>query len=457
MIAELTAFKARFGHCQVPVNWSGNRRLARWLQKIQQNPSLLSLEEIVQSLKLGFPFATTDRVWLKRYVEYVEMTRRTPGSSADQSPQTWAKSQRSAVPRGQMLPYRRRLLDRVNFPWSLREALWEQRFGQLQAFKKVHGHCDVPNEWERNPSLGAWCTTQRMGRRSLPAHRRRRLEEIGFDWAPIDKRWERRFAELKAYHARYGHCHVPFGWAENPTLSRWVLKQRQWKKRNSPERNARLNALGFSWHRRHQDWEQRFGELAEFQKRHGHCHLPPSQAKLWNWAKGIRSAVRKRRLDANRRRRLEALGFDWQPQKDLWETRYAQLQKFKRTYGHTDVLYKWKKNPDLGVWVYLQREGHRHGRLNPERTRRLEALGFCWDRLAALWDTRYRELAAFRQRYGHCQVPQDWRENPSLGAWVSLQRCQKKKGKLSAGQVRRLNEIDFAWKATRSAKPAHRH
>jgi hypothetical protein len=444
MIAELTAFKARFGHCRVPVKWPENRSLSRWVQKIQQNPSLLSPKEISRLLELGFPFARNDQAWLTRYAEYVEMTRLIPALSGDRSPQTWAKSQRRAVSRGQMLPYRRRLLNRIHFAWSLREALWEQRFDQLQAFKKVHRHCEVPNEWERNPSLGAWCTTQRMGRKSLPTQRRRRLDQLGFDWTPIDNRWEQRFEELKMYKARHGHCNVPFGWAENPALACWVLKQRQWKQRNSPERNARLEALGFIWNRKGQDWEQRFGELAEFQQQYGHCHVSPRRAKLWNWVKGVRRAASKGKLDGQKRRRLTALGFDWRPYENRWETRYAQLQKFKRIYGHTDVMYKWKKNPALGVWVFIQRDAYRRGQLSPERIKKLEALGFCWDRLKALWDTRYRELAVFRQQYGHCRVPRKWKENPSLGSWVGLQRCQKKKGKLSTGQMRRLDEISFA-------------
>ena len=33
---------------------------------------------------------------------------------------------------------------------------WEQRFKELESFKKEHGHCNVPCEYQSNPKLGRW-------------------------------------------------------------------------------------------------------------------------------------------------------------------------------------------------------------------------------------------------------------------------------------------------------------
>lgn len=38
------------------------------------------------------------------------------------------------------------------------------------------------------------------------------------------------------------------------------------------------------------------------------------------------------------------------------------------------------------------------------------------------WDAKYSELLLFRERFGHCNVPQYWSENKSLGGWVIRQR-----------------------------------
>ena len=33
---------------------------------------------------------------------------------------------------------------------------WERRFRELDEFKRLHGHCDVPQNYSENTSLGTW-------------------------------------------------------------------------------------------------------------------------------------------------------------------------------------------------------------------------------------------------------------------------------------------------------------
>ena len=37
--------------------------------------------------------------------------------------------------------------------------------------------------------------------------------------------WEAQLAQLAAYKAAHGDCNVPWGWAEDPRLGRWVSTQ----------------------------------------------------------------------------------------------------------------------------------------------------------------------------------------------------------------------------------------
>ena len=55
------------------------------------------------------------------------------------------------------------------------------------------------------------------------------------------------------------------------------------------------------------------------------------------------------------------------------------------------------------------------------------------------------ELKRFREEHGHCNVPQRYFKNPSLGAWVSQKRNDFKKGDLSEDRIARLEEIGFVW------------
>jgi hypothetical protein len=70
------------------------------------------------------------------------------------------------------------------------------------------------------------------------------------------KRWLARFEELKKFRKEYGHCCVPYGYAENRKLAWWVMNQRaQYQKKLgqkkhtwlSNERVAMLDAIGFEW------------------------------------------------------------------------------------------------------------------------------------------------------------------------------------------------------------------
>jgi hypothetical protein len=59
--------------------------------------------------------------------------------------------------------------------------------------------------------------------------------------------WDERYGELKTYKERSGHCNVPARWKENSELGLWVSTQRLRRERLSPNREERLDALGFCW------------------------------------------------------------------------------------------------------------------------------------------------------------------------------------------------------------------
>jgi hypothetical protein len=61
--------------------------------------------------------------------------------------------------------------------------------------------------------------------------------------------------------------------------------------------------------------------------------------------------------------------------------------------------------------------------LDPERQKRLEEIGFEWGLAKTTWDETYALLQQFKNREGHCKVPQSHKEDgTNLGAWASTQR-----------------------------------
>lgn len=61
------------------------------------------------------------------------------------------------------------------------------------------------------------------------------------------------------------------------------------------------------------------------------------------------------------------------------------------------------------------------------------------------------DLKRYKERFGHCNVPDRWDENPQLGVWVVNQRMCKKRGRLSPERTERLVSLGFEWDA-RGAK-----
>jgi hypothetical protein len=72
--------------------------------------------------------------------------------------------------------------------------------------------------------------------------------------------------------------------------------------------------------------------------------------------------------------------------KGKWLESLAKVVKYKEDTGNCNVPRKWKKDPTLGKWVHFQRRQfrlrqlNRHNHMTDERIRKLEAIGFEWNR-----------------------------------------------------------------------------
>jgi len=389
---ELKKYKERFGHCNVPAAWPENPQLGSWV--------------------------VTQRVWQKK--GWLSADRKTP-------------------------------LDALGFVWAPIDDAWEKMFAELKRYRDEHGHCNVPDRWAEYPKLGSWVVTQRMfkNKGKLASACKARLDALGFVWAPIDDAWEKMFAELMRYRDKHSHCNIPQDWAGNPQLGIWVGVQRAREKRGalSLDRKARLTALGFVWAPIDDAWEKMFAELKRYRDEHGHCNVPqkwPENPQLAKWVSHRRGFKKTGKLSSAHKQRLDELEFDWGPSDSLWETRFAELKRYRDQHGDSNVPKVWGENPQLGTWISGQRRSKKTGKLSSAHEQRLDELGFAWDTKLTGWDTRFEELKSYKEQFGHCNVPLNWAKNPQLGRWVSNQRGRKQK--LSLGRRARLDDLGFDWK-----------
>jgi len=135
----------------------------------------------------------------------------------------------------------------------------------------------------------------------------------------------------------------------------------------------------------------------------------------------------------------------FKPAQERWEKYFGALVEYKNTSGNCNVPQDWQKNPPLGRWVGQQRFRRSTGKLSAERIQRLNSIGFNWNTTHSSWEAMFSALSEYRQRFGNCRVPHEWRENAALGGWVSLQRTCRKRGQIGARRVHKLNSLGFVW------------
>ena len=198
---------------------------------------------------------------------------------------------------------------------------WDERFGELVAYKAQHGDCNVPLRWPENRALGTWANNQRGKKKAgrLSQDQQRRLAELDFVWDPAEAIWEEQFAALAQYKAQHGDCNVPRHWPQKRGLGNWVGTQRGRKKagRVSQDRQRRLVELGLVWDPLETTWDKQFAALAQYKAQHGDCNVPrhwPDQHGLGSWVHNQRQEKKTGGLSLDRQRRLDALEFVWSRQ-----------------------------------------------------------------------------------------------------------------------------------------------
>jgi len=250
---QLKAFKENHGHCNVPIAWKENRPLGVWVATRRSNKDHLSPEKRARLDSIGFDWDPLESSWNQMF-EQLKSFKSEYGHC--NVPQKWKKNKHLATwvagqryEKDRLSIQKLKSLNSIGFDWDPIETSWNQMFEQLKAFKKKHGHCDVPDRWKENSKLGIWVGNQRMKKDHLSSEKRSRLDSIGFDWNPREAAWNQMFEQLLAFKKKYGHCNVPFSYSENKKLGSWVANLRSRKYRLSQNNLAKLDSLGFEWRR----------------------------------------------------------------------------------------------------------------------------------------------------------------------------------------------------------------
>ncbi|MDB9950271.1 Helicase associated domain protein [Gammaproteobacteria bacterium] len=260
--AALKSYKEEHGDCWVNKRSHYNGfSLGRWVvsQRAEKVNGTLMPEEIRRLDELGFVWDAVQAAWergfaaLKSYKEehgdcWVVRGTKHNGFNLD----AWIRNQRTAKNAGLLAADRMQRLDDIGIVWNMVTALWEKRFASLQAYKEMHGDCNVVTGSKHDyTELGNWVAHQRAAKSKgeLTVEKVNRLEELGFVWNPLGIKWEQGFSALQAYKQANGDCLVPLFYktADGFALGSWISSQRRKKELPSSDRKQRLEAIGFVW------------------------------------------------------------------------------------------------------------------------------------------------------------------------------------------------------------------
>jgi hypothetical protein len=333
---------------------------------------------------------------------------------------------------------------------------WMFWYGLLQAYVQERGDCLVPHEYVTPTGyrLGGWVDKQRQRQPGMSKERRAYLDALGFVWDPYASQWEEGFKHLQEYVGKEGDCRVAFDYVspDGYPLGSWVNTQRISEASLSPERKSRLNALGFIWDALSSKWEEGFQHLQEFLRERGHCYvsygyIAPDGFPLGRWVNKQRS--RQDAMSAERKARLTAIGFIFDPRTAKWEEGFLHLQNYANEHRNCRVRddYVTADGYDLGQWVRVQRRRLRENTMPAEQKDRLDAIGFIWDALADNWEEGFRHLQSYVNEHGDCRVRSTHitADGYPLGQWVKVQRRRLRNNKMPAEQKARLDALGFVW------------
>ncbi|MBE0421357.1 Helicase associated domain protein [Pseudoalteromonas nigrifaciens] len=101
--------------------------------------------------------------------------------------------------------------------------------------------------------------------------------------------------------------------------------------------------------------------------------------QLQQWTGAMRQQQKNGTLSIERKKCLDEIGFNWEPQISNFKERYKQLIEFQKKYGHTDVTYRNGEFIRLGEWVREQRAYYKQKVLAPYKIKMLNDISFTWN------------------------------------------------------------------------------
>ena len=258
--------------------------------------------------------------------------------------------------------------------------------------------------------------------------------------------WDQYYGRLLAYFDAHGNIDVQSDTTENEELVYWMYLQRSRRSKGgiSEADIQKLDAIGFVWDKFDDQWNSMYAKARLYKELNNDFDVTgddDDSKKLRTWLTRQRTKLKSDALSKSQKELLDQIGFDWDVLDERWEESFAALEKIYRERSTCEL----PDEPEffkLNIWIKNQRQNYRKGKLSPARLAKLKRINFIWNTRDSSWMGFYQRLEEFKQLHGDCNVPEGYKADPKLAAWVSNNRHNPPK---DPERLRLLNEIGFAF------------
>ena len=235
-------------------------------------------------------------------------------------------------------------------------------------------------------------------------------------------------------------------------------------------------------------WDTMYMEAKQYFEKNGNLNIEQGFVSqtgypVGRWLATQRTNRRKGdpSLDAERIARLDAIGMDWNYAAERhFNKGYEKAKAYYIEHGNLDVpaAYDTEDGFHLGSWCRMVRNRYQEGRLAEGYVEALENIGMQWDQVfSRKWDFYMKCAGAYYEKNGDLNVPIDYvcgddgrrlteyhlhdsEDGTStkratdkayrLGIWISTQRDNYAKGRLSKTQIAELEKLHMSWDRRKS-------
>ena len=177
-------------------------------------------------------------------------------------------------------------------------------------------------------------------------------------------------------------------------------------------------------------WEESFQRLVHYKSEFGHVNVPvsyktPDGLSLGCWCNTQRRIYRGNLngiLTEERIKKLNSIGFLWNPKEESWMENYQAAAAFYREHHHLDIKCSFVTTDGvkLGNWISMNRTAFSKRKLSQERIQLLQKIGMIWDADEYHWMQNYEICRDYYLKHNR-RIPGNYvAEDGSLpGRWLT--------------------------------------